>query len=177
MLFHINYVFCRNLPFNNSTFFCREPRFPKCYDWEMQAGQIQVILPRDYHAQLYRCTRIFSGCNMEETAAGRKRVQNPDNCKHKHVKRPGLRKNAPVLNSALLAKVRSDFEDMYYEQQNMYLNGLLRRYETKKTSGHKRKANPATTSSGKRVGRPPAEDRLPKTASSSFNTTFVTKRV
>ena len=82
-----------------------------------------------------------------------------------------------VLSKSHLAKVRSDFEDMYYEQQNMYLNGLLRRYETKKTSGHKRKANPATTSSGKRVGRPPAEDRLPKTASSSFNTTFVTKRV
>ena len=111
----------------------------------------------------------------EESRKGRKRVQNPDNWKHKHVKKPGLRKNAPctdiyslstcckkqcltVLSKSHLAKVRSDFEDMYYEQHYMYLNGLLRRYETKKTSGHKRKANPATTSSGKRLGRPPAED-------------------
>ena len=70
------------------------------------------------------------------------------------MKKPGLRKNAPYLDiSSLsecckkrcikrfsqshLARIRSESEDLYYEQQNIYLNGLLHRHETKKTSGHK----------------------------------------
>ena len=48
---------------------------------------------------------------------------------------------------------------MLYEQQNIYLNGLLHRRQTKKTSGHHpRKSNPATASSGKRLGRSSAEE-------------------
>ena len=46
-----------------------------------------------------------------------------------------------------------------YDEQNVYLNGLLHRRETVKTSGHPRKSNPATAS-GKRVGRPPAEESV-----------------
>ena len=102
-------------------------------------------------------------------------MSNPENWKHKHVKKPGLRKNAPHsdisslsgcckkqcltrFSKGHLAKIRSEFEDLYYEQQNIYLNGLLHRHETKKTSGHKRKSSPAITLNGKRLGRPPAED-------------------
>ena len=111
----------------------------------------------------------------EPSCEGRKRTRNPDNWKHKHVKRPGLRKNAPYLDiSSLsgcckreclkcfsqqqLSRVRKDFEALNYEQQTIYLNGLLRQHETKKTSGHKRKSNPAVSSNGKRLGRPPAEE-------------------
>jgi len=46
---------------------------------------------------------------------------------------------------------------MYYEQQNIFLSGLLKRVETKKTSGHSRKEHPAVSPHGKRIGRPPAE--------------------
>ena len=56
-----------------------------------------------------------------------------------------------------LTKVRGDFESMYSEEQNIYLNGILKR-ETKRTSGHPRKANPTVSVKGKRVGRPPAGD-------------------
>ena len=45
-----------------------------------------------------------------------------------------------------------------YEQQNIYLNGILKRRETERTNGHPRRANPTVTANGKRVGRPPAED-------------------
>lgn len=47
---------------------------------------------------------------------------------------------------------------MLYENQNLYLNGLLHRYVTKKSSGHARKQNPTVSSNGKKVGRPPAEN-------------------
>ena len=57
-----------------------------------------------------------------------------------------------------LCKLRRDFESLNYEQQNVYLSGLLHRHETKKTSGHKRKSNPSDSSNGKRLGRPPAEE-------------------
>ena len=49
-------------------------------------------------------------------------------------------------------------ESMYYEEQNIYLNGILKRREAKKTRGHPRKACPTVSAKGKRVGRPPAED-------------------
>ena len=35
-----------------------------------------------------------------------------------------------------LTKLRTEFEQLYYEQQNILLNGLLCHHETKKTSGH-----------------------------------------
>lgn len=93
----------------------------------------------------------------------------------KHVKRAGLRKNAPYhdisclsgcckkecfkkFSQQHLSKIRGDFEALNYKQQNIYLNGLLHRHETKKTTGHKRKSNPAVSSSGKRLGRPSAEE-------------------
>ena len=93
----------------------------------------------------------------------------------KHIKRPGLRKNAPSVDISKplncckkeclksfpqnhLSKLRSHFEGLYYEQQNIYLSGLLHRQKTKKSSGHKRKTNPTLTSNGKRLGRPPAEE-------------------
>ena len=43
---------------------------------------------------------------------------------------------------------------MLYEEQNIYLNALLHRQETKKASGHPQKVHPT----GKKIGRPPAED-------------------
>ena len=105
---------------------------------------------------------------------GRKRTRNPAKWKAKHIRTPGLRKNAPQVDISTftcckkkctrtftdshLAKVRSDFEALYYEQQNIYLNGLLHRYETKQSKGHKRKSSPKLTGKGNRLGRPPAEE-------------------
>ncbi len=103
---------------------------------------------------------------------GRKRKRNPENWKVKHVKKKGLRKNAPRKDiSSLencckreclknfpihhLEKIRSEFEELLYEEQNLYLNGLLRRHESKKSSGHSRQEPARITSSGKRLGRPP----------------------
>ena len=98
----------------------------------------------------------------DEGRTGRKRKLNPENWKKKHVKKPGLRKNSPSLmisnemeccrkkclqtfSSSHLSKVRKDFQELFYEEQNVYLNGLLWRRQMKKTSGHPRKPNPATT--------------------------------
>ena len=92
----------------------------------------------------------------------------------KHAKKHGLQKNAPLLDISLncckkkclkslpqvhVTKLRSQFEALYYKQQNIYLSGLLHRHQTKKSSGHKRKINPTLTCNGKRLGRPPAEER------------------
>ena len=102
----------------------------------------------------------------EPSRASRKWTRNPDNWTRKHVKRAGLRKNAPYLDiSSLsgcckkecfmkisqqhLSKLRHDFESLNYEQQNIYLSGLLHRHETKKTSGHTRKSNPSVSSNDK----------------------------
>ena len=54
-------------------------------------------------------------------------------------------------------KISEEFKEMLYGDQNTYLNGLLHRYETKKSTGHARKPNPTMPSNGKKVGRPPAE--------------------
>ena len=87
----------------------------------------------------------------EESRKGRKRTTYPDSWKHKHVKKPWLRKNAPhpdicsltvccrkqcltLFAKDHLAKIRGEFQDLYYEQQNIYLNGLLCQHETKKTA-------------------------------------------
>ena len=111
----------------------------------------------------------------EQSRTGRKRQRNPNNWKIKHVKRPGLRKNSPLIvisgemecckkkclqnfSVSHLEKVRSEFQGLFYESQNTYLHGLLHRRQTKKTSGHARKTNPSTSSGGKRLGRPPAEE-------------------
>lgn len=105
----------------------------------------------------------------EQSQIGRKRKCNPENWKKKHVKQPALRKNLPLIvisnemecckkkylqtfSSAHLDKVRKDVQELFYEQQNIYLNGLLHRRQTRKTTGHPRKPNPVTTSGGKRVG-------------------------
>lgn len=113
----------------------------------------------------------------EKSEKGRKRKRNPDNWKKKHVKRHGLRKNSPsemitnhmeccqkkciqIFSVPHLQRMRKHFESMMYDEQNIYLNGLLHRRETKKASGHPRKANPAISVNGKRVGRPPAESSM-----------------
>ena len=112
---------------------------------------------------------------QEASKIGRKRVRNTDNWSVKHVKKPGLRKNSPRLqltditdcckkrciqgfSSSHLSKIRSDFEGLYYEQQNIHLSGVFKRRQTKKTSGHARKKSPTLSSKGKRYGRPPAEE-------------------
>ena len=110
----------------------------------------------------------------QDRCTGRKRKRNPDSWKVKHVKRPGLRKNSPLvpitasikcckkkclqnISITHLTNLRESFQTLMYDEQNVYLNGLLHRRETVKTSGHPRKSNPVTAS-GKRVGRPPAEE-------------------
>lgn len=57
-----------------------------------------------------------------------------------------------------LTQVRSNFLGLTYEQQNVSLDGLLHRCQTKKSSGHRRKNFLATSSTDKRIGRPPAEE-------------------
>ena len=52
---------------------------------------------------------------------------------------------------------RSD-KSLLYEEQNTYLNGVLKRKSTKKSSGQPRKSNPAVSAKGKRLGRPAAEE-------------------
>ena len=106
---------------------------------------------------------------------GRKRLRNPDDWTKKHVKKRGLRKNSPrtqltedmeccqkaclkQFSAAHLCKLREKFETLYYEEQNLYLVGLIGRHETKKSVGHARQANTLKFPSGKRIGRPPAEE-------------------
>ena len=89
----------------------------------------------------------------------------------------GLRKNSPLISLESLAKkncckkfsclqsippahiarVRQDFSTLTYDEQNLYLTGLLIRKEAKKSVGHKRKSSPMTSKHGKKVGRPAAE--------------------
>ena len=57
-----------------------------------------------------------------------------------------------------LASLRQHFSTLAYDEQNLYLTGLMIRKETKKSVGHKRKSNPCTGKYGKKVGRPPAEE-------------------
>ena len=112
--------------------------------------------------------------DQEHSRKGRKRTRDPENLSKKFVKKPGLRKNSPMLSiteetscckkkclqsfsQPHLNQLRDGFQKLHYEEQNTYLSGLLHRRQTKPTSGHPRKSNPSVTSSGKRVGRPPAE--------------------
>ena len=111
------------------------------------------------------------------TQHGRKRVRNPDSWKKKHVKKKGLRRNAPqVTIDAMVGKecckkacvqqlsaehftsLRQHFATLTYDEQNLYLTGLMIRKATKKSVGHKRKSNPTVGKYGKKVGRPPAEE-------------------
>ena len=108
---------------------------------------------------------------------GRKRVRNPSSWKKKHVKKRGLRQNAPKVTIDVivekrcckkvcvqqfttkhLASLRQHFGTMTYDEQNLYLTGLMIRKETKKSVGHKQKSNPVIGKNGKKVGRPPAEE-------------------
>ena len=108
---------------------------------------------------------------QEASKIGRKRVRNTDNWKVKHVKKPGLRKNSPHLQltdftdcckkrciqefSSHLSKIRSDFEGLYYEQQNIHLNGVLKRHQAKPVA---MQGKSPLSSKGKRYGRPPVEE-------------------
>ena len=125
----------------------------------------EVELHTDSHGD-----KDYEKCTV---TTGRKRKRNPDVWKVKHVKKPGLRKNSPLLpltstmkcykkkclqgfSVSHLTKLRDNFQTLLYNEQNVYLNGLLHRHKTVRTTGHPRKDNPVT-SSGKRIGRPPAE--------------------
>jgi len=113
----------------------------------------------------------------EVCAHGRKRVRNPDSWKKKHVKKKGLRCNAPQVSidnmvgkecckkvciqcvpAEHLVTLRQHFSTLTYDEQNLYLTGLMIRRETKKSVGHKRKSIPSVGKYGKKVGRPPAEE-------------------
>ena len=91
------------------------------------------------------------------------------------MKKPGLRKNSPRIelsrdtecchkeclkqfSTAHLYGLREKFETLYYDEQNLYLYALIGRRETKKSVGHPRQPNPTSFPSGKKVGRPPAEE-------------------
>lgn len=93
------------------------------------------------------------------------------------VKKKGLRKNAPntsiddiieiacckklcltKFSKTTLHQIRDRFSSIAYDEQNVYLMGLIIRKVTKKSSGHKRKQNPKTSKNGKKIGRPPAEE-------------------
>ena len=106
------------------------------------------------------------------TRRGRKRIRKDDvRCKKK-----GLRKNAPETNIGEvlektcckkvcvskfsqdhLVSIREHFNCLTYDEQNLYLTGMITRKDTKKSSGHKRKENPVIGKNGKKIGRPPAE--------------------
>lgn len=98
--------------------------------------------------------------------------------KHKG-RKAGLRENAPAISienikskkccqksciaqfsSEHLLSLRQHFNTLIYDEQNLFLSGLLERKETKKTVGHRRKSNPTIGKNGKKVGRPPAEDSI-----------------
>ena len=98
-------------------------------------------------------------------------------CKKKHVKKKGLRRNAPQvtidvivgkecckkacvqkLSAEHLSCLRQHFATLTYDEQNLYLTGLMIMKETKKSVGHKRKSNPTVGKYGKKVGQPPAEE-------------------
>ena len=114
--------------------------------------------------------------NTDEQHCGRKRRRNPEGWKKKHVKKKGFRQNAPLVSvddlvgkscckKACVQKVsaehitslRQHLATLSYEEQNLYLTGLMIRKETKKSVGHKRKSNPTLGKNGKKVGRPVAE--------------------
>ena len=63
-------------------------------------------------------------------------------------------RNASKDLTSHLQRIWTSFERMLYEEQNIYLNALLHRRETKKARGHPQKVHPT----GKKIGRPPAED-------------------
>ena len=76
---------------------------------------------------------------------GRKRTRNPDKWHSRHVKKCGLRINAPCEITSCckknclqsfsvenLQKLKNDFLQLYYDQQNIYLCGLLHRFKTKR---------------------------------------------
>ena len=123
--------------------------------------------------------------NLGTTSRGRIRKRNPDAWKvMKHVKKPGLRKNSPLvaltvtmkcckkkclqsISLSHITKLRYTFQTLLYDEQSICLNGLLHHHETVRSSDHPRKDNPVN-SSGKRLGRPPAER-----SHFSFNYTLV----
>ena len=114
---------------------------------------------------------------QETSRTGRKRVRNPDKWAKKHVKRPGLRKNSPRLQIADLSdccrkkclqqlspshlnKIRDIFESMYYEEQNIYLNGILKRREAKKKTWPPKKGLPYSQYKGKKSWKDTSRRKL-----------------
>ena len=132
-----------------------------------------LYCPKDEEVGINEIELVTEKQDDPGTTRRRKRKCNPDAWKVKHVKKPGLRKNSPLvaltatmtcckkkclqnISVSHLTKLRYTFQTLLYDEQNIYLNGLLHRHETVRSSGHPRKDNPVT-SSGKRLGRPPAE--------------------
>ena len=116
---------------------------------------------------------------------GRKQVRNPDSWKSKHVKKKGLRQNASQVSiddlvgtqcrkktylqcfpMEHLVTLQQQFANLTYDEQNLYLTGLMIIKETKKSVGRKRKSNPTLGKFGKKIGRPLAEE-------SSFSVEYI----
>lgn len=77
-------------------------------------------------------------------------VKRDKNCKKKCILR---------FSTEHLLKLRKYFDSLVslvYDEQNLYMSGLIVKRETKRTVGQKRKSNPSIQN-GKKVGRPPAE--------------------
>ena len=106
---------------------------------------------------------------------GRKCVRNPELWTKKHLKKRGLRQNAPQVAIDVVVEKRCckkswykeflqntlhHFSTLTYDEQNLYLTGLMIRKEPKKSAGHKRKSDPVIGRNGRRVGRSPADSEL-----------------
>ena len=113
----------------------------------------------------------------EESATDKAKFRGRKRVRASPKKKVGLRKNAPntsieevisngccmkrcimQLSEATLHQIREKFNILTYEEQNQYLAGLIIRRVAVKSSGHKRKPNPATGKKGNKTGRPPAEE-------------------
>ena len=105
---------------------------------------------------------IIMNNRQSKERKGCRRTRNPDQWHSEHIKKRGLRINAPCEITSCykkkclqsfsvehLQKLKNDFQQLYYDQQNIYLCGLLHRFKAKKTSGHRSKSNPSTTINGK----------------------------
>ena len=68
--------------------------------------------------------------------------------------------------NTLCTTLQQQFANLTYDEQNLYLTGLMIIKETKKSVGRKRKSNPTLGKFGKKVGRPLAEE-------SSFSVEYI----
>lgn len=72
--------------------------------------------------------------------------------------RNAVRKLVIGVSQLNTLRLYDHFSALTYDEQNLYLTGLMIRRETKKSVGHKRKSIPSVSKYGKKVGRPPAEE-------------------